>query len=205
VTAAGAGALLLSACGSGARQDASEPSGKFPVRVSSAKFPTSQRLAERTDLVISVRNSGRKTIPDIAVTLLDAHQRTAAQAFGQSVGGTSEVLASNSRPIWIVDRPPGPCQYSCRQGGPGGAVTAYSNTWALGALKPGQTATFDWGVTAVKSGAFAIRYEIAAGLNGKAKAVDATGAQPVGIFKIKIQNAPQQAYVNDQGKVVTTQ
>jgi hypothetical protein len=205
VTAAGAAALLVSACGSGGRQDASEPKGNFQVQVSAAKFPTSQRLAQRTDLVISVRNTGRRTIPDIAVTLLDAHQRTAAQAFGQSVGGTSEVLASNSRPIWIVDRPPGPCQYSCRQGGPGGAVTAYSNTWALGALKPGQTATFDWGVTAVKSGAFDIRYEIAAGLNGKAKAVDANGGKPSGTFSVKIHNAPQQAYVNDQGQVVTQQ
>jgi hypothetical protein len=204
VTAAGAGALLISACGSGARQDANEPKGNFPVQVSAAKFPASQRLAEHTDLVISVRNSGRKTIPDIAVTLLDARQGTTAQAFGQSVGGTSQVLASNSRPIWIVDRPPGPCQYSCRQGGPGGAVTAYSNTWALGVLKPGQTVTFDWGVTAVKSGAFAIRYEIAAGLNGRAKAVDANGAQPAGIFQIEIHGAPQQAFVNDQGKVVTT-
>jgi hypothetical protein len=205
VTTAGAGALLLSACGGGARQDASEPTGKFPVQVASVKFPASQHLAQRTDLVITVRNSGRKTIPDIAVTLLDAHQRTAAQAFGQSVGGTSQVLASNSRPIWIVDRPPGPCEFSCRQGGPGGAVTAYSNTWALGPLKPGQSATFDWGVTAVKSGAFAIRYEVAAGLNGKAKAVDANGAQPAGVFNIKVHNAPQQAFVNDQGKVVSTQ
>jgi hypothetical protein len=205
VTAAGAAALLVSACGGGGRQDASEPQGKFPVQVSSAKFPLSQRLAQRTDLVITVRNSGRKTIPDIAVTLLDAHQRTAAQAFGQSVGGTAQVLASNSRPIWIVDRPPGPCQYSCRQGGPGGAVTAYSNTWALGALKPGQSATFDWGVTAVKSGAFTIRYEIAAGLNGRAKAVDASGGAPSGTFSIKVHNAPQQAYVNNQGQVVTQQ
>ncbi len=202
MTAAGAAALMVSACGSGARQDAGEPTGNFPVQVSSAKFPASQRLAQRTDLVISVRNAGNQTIPDIAVTLLDAHQRTAAQAFGQSVGGTSQVLASNSRPIWIVDRPPGPCQYSCRQGGAGGAVTAYSNTWALGALKPGRTATFDWGVTAVKPGAFAIRYEVAAGLAGKAKAVDGNGGAPSGMFRVRILGAPQQAYVNDQGQVV---
>ncbi len=204
MTTAGAAALLISACGGGGRQDAAETKGKFQVQVSSAKFPTSQRLAQRTDLVIKVRNTGRKTIPDIAITLLDSRQRTAAQAFGQSVAGTSQVLASNSRPIWIIDRPPGPCQFSCRQGGPGGAVTAYSNTWALGALKPGQTATFDWGVTAVKSGAFAIRYEVAAGLNGKAKAVNAGGGRVGGSFDVKIHNAPQQAFVNDQGQVVAS-
>ena len=39
-----------------------------------------------------------------------------------------------------LDRRPArraPVRYSCEHGGPGGAVTAYTNTWALGALKPG--------------------------------------------------------------------
>ena len=49
----------------------------------------------------------------------------------------SSYVANPSRPIWIVDRAPGPCRYSCRNGGQGAAVTAYSNTWALGRLKPG--------------------------------------------------------------------
>ena len=65
-----------------------------------------------------------------------------------------------TRRAWRVARvrsgssigPPGPCRYSCRSGGPGGAVTAYANTWALGPLRPGATAKFDWGVTAVKAG-----------------------------------------------------
>jgi hypothetical protein len=205
VTAAAAAGLVVAACGSGARQDAQEVKGKFPVRISAASFPASQRLAEHTNLVISVRNSGRRTLPDVAVTILDANADTASQAFGQSVGGTSQVLASRSRPIWIVDRPPGPCQYSCKQGGPGGAVTAYSNTWALGALGPGQTAKFKWGLTAVKAGKYRIRYQVAAGLNGKARAVDSAGRQPTGTFRVTIKNAPQQSFVNDQGQVVTAQ
>ena len=60
---------------------------------------------------------------------------------------------------------------TCSQGGSGGAVTAYSNTWALGALAPGKTATFVWRVTAVKPGVHTVAWEVAAGLNGKAKAV----------------------------------
>jgi hypothetical protein len=82
-------------------------------------------------------------------------------------------------------------------------VTAETNTWALGSLKPGETATFDWGVTAVIAGTHVIEYQVAAGLNGKAKAVLAGGGQPKGTFTVKISSAPQQSYVNDKGQVVT--
>jgi hypothetical protein len=198
--------LLLSACGGGSRQDANEPSGNFPVNVSIAKFPTSQRLSEHSDLVITIRNAGSKTIPNIAVTLLNPKNGTSAQAFAQNIGGAAArtSFASLSRPIWIIDRPPGPCQYSCQQGGPGAGATAYSNTWALGRLKPGASTTFDWGVTAVKAGSYVIRYSVAAGLNGKARAVDAQGRPPTGTFAVTVHSAPNQAYVNNQGQIVTS-
>ena len=83
-------------------------------------------------------------------------------------------------------------------------MTAYSNTWALGRLAPGQTATFIWGVTAVAAGTHFVRYEIAAGLNGKAKARLSTGAIPAGTFKVRITRQPQQSYVNNNGQIVTT-
>jgi hypothetical protein len=202
--AAVAAVLALGGCGSGARQDANEPSGSFTVAVPVVKFPSSQRLAEHTHLVIVVRNAGTKTIPNIAVTIIDPKEGgIAAQAFGQLIAN-SPGLASRSRPIWIIDRPPGPCDYNCQTGGPGGAVTAYSNTWALGALKPGATAQFDWGVTAIKAGTHVIQYQVVAGLNGKAKAVLAGGERPTGTFKVKIRSAPQQSYVNDKGQIVTT-
>jgi hypothetical protein len=200
--AAAAAVLVLAACGGTARQDASEPSGNFTVDVPVAKFPASQRLAEHTHLVITVRNSGTKTIPNIAVTITSPKNGgPAAQAFGALIAQTPG-LASRSRPVWVVDRAPGPCRYSCVNGGPGGAVTAYTNTWALGSLKPQEHATFDWGVTALKAGTYEIRYQIAAGLNGKAKAVLANGTQPTGTFTVHIAQAPQQAYVNDKGQVV---
>jgi hypothetical protein len=201
--------LALSACGgSGPRQDASEPSGNYPVQVSTASFPTSQQLSQHSHLVISVRNAGGKPIPDIAVTITNPAYGTAAQAFGRLIAAPSPgqpILASRSRAVWIIDQPPGPCGYSCRQGGPGGAVTADQDTWALGKLAPGQTATFDWGVTAVHAGTYTVRYVVAAGLNGKAKAIG-SGNQPVaGTFKVTIASKPRQAYVNNNGQVVSSQ
>src|SRR6266498_2453852 len=57
-------AIGLGACGGGERQDVNEPSGKFPVKVTQASFPTRQRISDRTDLVLGVENAGKDTIPD---------------------------------------------------------------------------------------------------------------------------------------------
>jgi hypothetical protein len=212
ITVGIAATFALAGCGGGGtRQDASEPSGNFPVEVPIARFPASQRLAEQTRLVISVHNSGTKTIPNVAVTICNVTcaypaprgEGTNAQAFSQELNQPN--LADPSRPIWIVDRPPGPCTYSCLAGGPGGAVTAYSNTWAMGELRPHATATFRWTVTAVKPGQHVVAWQVAAGLNGKAKAVLADGSSPHGQFTVLIHRRPAQAYVTDSGKVVTKQ
>jgi hypothetical protein len=209
-------ALTLAACGSGARQDASEPKANFTVQVTAKSFPPSQRLSEHTHLVIAVKNLSRGMIPDIAVTICNvtcaypapAGEGTSAAAF--SVNLHMQGLAHPSRPVWIVDRAPGACNYGCAanspggSGGPGGAVTAYSNTWALGQLPPGHTAKFDWAVTAVMPGHFTVAWAVAAGLNGKAKAVLPGGSPPAGKFAVTIHNAPAQTYVNNNGQIVTT-
>jgi hypothetical protein len=205
-----AASLALVACGGGAaRQDASEPSGNFTVQVPTATFPASQRLAQQTHLVIAVRNSGAKTIPNVAVTICNVTcaypappgQGTGAGAFAQDLNQPD--LANPSRPVWIVDRPPGPCRFVCQSGGPGGAVTAYSNTWALGALAPGAIAKFQWAVTAVKPGKHVVAWQVAAGLSGKAKAVLPNGSAPHGAFRVLIRSQPAQAFVTASGKVVT--
>jgi hypothetical protein len=201
--------VAVAACGgSGPSQTSGEPSGKFPVAVTTASFPARQRLAERTRMVISVRNDGDHTIPNIAVSVCNTTcnypappgQGTSAQAFSYVLNQPD--LASASRPIWIVDRPPGVCTFSCPSGGPGGAETAYSNTWALGPLPRGATATFQWNLTAVKAGRYIVAWQIAAGLTGNAKAVLADGSLPEGTFKVDVSTIPRQAYVNSQGKVV---
>jgi len=213
-----AGAVLgpaLAGCGGGSNQASSEPSGRFEVDVATAAFPAHQRLAQHSDMVITVRNPGTTPIPDIAVTITDANAGTGAKPFSEDVHMPG--LAYASRPVWIVDQAPCPATASditsdgeCappeegvpQTGGPGGAVTAYSNTWAMGRLKAGDSATFKWGVTAVQSGVHVVHYQIAAGLNGKAQAVSAGGAPLDGTFVVRIASAPQQAYVNDAGQVV---
>ena len=200
-----AAALLAGCGGSGPSEVAGESSGSFPLAVSSARFPASQRLSEHTTLVISVRNAGHRTVPDVAVTLTNPRYGTAAQAFGTLIPGSQAgqpVLASRSRPVWVVDQAPGPCSYSCHQDGPGGAATAYSNTWALGKLAPGQTARFTWHVTAVLAGRYTVHYEVAAGLSSKAVAVS-TGRLPLaGSFAVDVSGAPRQAYVNNAGQII---
>jgi hypothetical protein len=209
---AGVGATLaLSACGGGQSQAAHEPRGKFSVHVSRATFPATQQISQHSHLVIAVRNTGKKTIPDVAVTICNVTcafpapkgEGTSASAFAASI--SQPYVANPSRPNWIVDHGPGRCGYSCKNGGQGAGVTAYSNTWALGKLKPGHTARFDWAVTAVAPGKHTVAWQVAAGLNGKARAVLSNGSPPHGRFAVQVQSAPAQTYVNNNGQVVNAQ
>jgi hypothetical protein len=202
-------ALVVAACGGGGGQEAHGPRGRFPVRVSTPRFPAVQTLAQSSHLVIAVRNSGHRTIPNIAVTLCNVTcafpapkgQGTSAEAFGTDIDQPS--VASPSRPIWIVHRGPGTCGFSCRNGGQGAGVTAYSNTWALGQLRPGRTARFDWAVTAVSAGTHLVAWQVAAGLDATARAVLADGSRPQGRFAVKIATAAPKSYVGNNGQVVT--
>ncbi|HET9105209.1 MAG TPA: hypothetical protein VFN55_17800 [Solirubrobacteraceae bacterium] len=200
--------LALSACGGGQRQDANEPKGTFPVAVSTASFPASQTLSQHSHMVITVRNTGHRAIPDVAVTVCNVTcafpaprgEGTSAAAFGADLNQSG--LANPSRAVWIVDQPPGGCGYSCRNGGAGGAASAYSNTWALGRLKPGRTIRFDWKVTAVQPGHHVLAWEVAAGLNGRARAVTGGGSPPHGTFAVDISAKPAQSYVDNNGNIV---
>ena len=190
-------ALLLTACGGAQRHDAQEPSGNYRVEITTASFPASQGLSEHAHLVLAVHNLSGKTLPNVAVTICNvtcahpapAGQGTSAAAFSQNLQMAG--LARSSRPVWVVDNPPR------------GAVTAYSNTWAFDQLPPGHTAKFDFGVTAVKPGHHVVAWEVAAGLNGKARAVLPDGSLPHGTFAVTILRAPAQTYVNNNGQVVT--
>jgi hypothetical protein len=187
VALGGLATLAVAGCG-GQRQDANEPSGTFPVAITRATFPATQSLAAHPKMAISVRNAGTKAIPDVAVTLVDPRLGTQAQAF--AVTSDQPELASRSRPVWIVDR------------GPVSGDTAYSNTWALGRLKPGATRTFLWAVTPVQAGRYTIEYRVAAGLNGKARARLAGGGVPRGLFHVHVCGQPAQAIINGSGQVV---
>jgi len=62
---------------------------------------------------------------------------------------------------------------------------------------------FDWKVTAVAPGRHVVAWEVAAGLNGKARAVAANGSVPRGTFAVDVANKPAQSYVNNSGAVVS--
>jgi hypothetical protein len=59
-----------------------------------------------------------------------------------------------------------------------------------------------WNVTPVQPGTYTVHYRVAAGLQGKAKAVTSDGSVPEGEFVVRISNAPPQTRVNDSGQVV---
>ena len=69
----------LVACGGGERQDAGEPEGEFPVAILDAEFPAKQRLAQTSDLLLTVRNDGDETIPDLAITINTRRQQEAGE------------------------------------------------------------------------------------------------------------------------------
>ena len=163
----------------------------------------------RPHLVIAVRNSGHKTIPNVAVTICNvtcaypAPHRARAPTPRRSPRTSSQAgLASPSRPIWIVDQPPGPCRLQLQgQGGPGGAVTAYSNTWALGALAPGD----DRDVRVGRHRRPARRAHRRLAGRGRPQrqgqgACWPTDRQPQGTFKVTVQSRPEQSYVNSIGQ-----
>ena len=60
-------------------------------------------------------------------------------------------------------------------------------------------------MTAVAPGKHTVAWEVAAGLNGKARAVLANGSQPTGTFAVHISTAPPQTYVNNNGQIVNAQ
>jgi hypothetical protein len=181
VTGLCAVAVLAAGCGGGARQDEGEPSSTFDVDVVSASFPAKQRLARQERMVVEVRNADDETIPNVAVTIEP----------GFSERSNRQDLADPNRPIWIVDD------------GPIGGGTAYTNTWALGALQAGETRRFVWKVTPVRPGSHEVRFRVAAGLAGKAKAQAQGGKTAEGSFEVKISEKPAQATVDPEtGKVI---
>lgn len=181
IAALGCGLVVAGCGGGGERQDADEPSGNYEVQVVEAKFPGRQSLAKRSTMTITVKNVDSKTIPNVAVTV---------KSFDQTKNDPT--LADPRRPQFIVNR------------GPAGGDTAYVGTSALGPLKPGETKTFKWDVTAVVAGKYSLKYAVAAGLDGKAKAVLAGGGIPKGEFTGTISNKAPAAKVADDGKTVVT-
>ena len=175
------GGFLVAGCGGGesARQDADEPNGTWTVDVLEARFPDTQRLAKQETMRIRVRNADERELPNVAVTV-EGFSRRSEQAG----------LADPTRPVWILDD------------GPRGGTTAYTNTWALGRMAPGATKTFEWRATPVKAGTFRLKYRVAAGLDGKAKAVGAGGRPLKGLFSGEVDAEAPDTQVGEDGRTI---
>ncbi len=186
--------LALAGCGGGERQDENEPEGNFPVEVVRATFPEDQKLAKSSDMVVTVRNAGDKTIPNIAVTVNGFDKRKNNPDLADP---SRPVFALNGVQVEIAGFP------EAKDASPRGCDTAYVNTWACGPLKPSQQRTFRWSVTAVQAGDFRIDWRVAAGLDGKAKAVAAGGGPaPRGQFSGSVSNEAPDVRVADDGHTI---
>jgi hypothetical protein len=218
-------AVGISACGGGQRQDVTEPSGNFPVQIVSADFPSKQQLAQNTNLTLSVENTGDKTIPDLAITIFTSSNASTSQSGSSSTGTTTSPgseggaptgdlpqaqgsfsvrsnqpgLAIPSRPVWILEEG---FPKLAGQTASAGAEAAQTDTFSFGPLAANQSRQMVWNVTPVQAGTFTVHYRVAAGLQGKAKAVTADGSAPQGEFVVRISSAPPQTRVNNEGKVV---
>jgi hypothetical protein len=186
--------LFVAGCGGGERQDENEPAGDFPVEVVEAQFPDEQKLAKESNLVVTLRNAGERTIPNIALTVDGFDERK-----------TDPDLADPSRPVFALNG----VQVEiagfpeAKDAAPRGCDTAYLNTWACGPLEPNEMKTFRWTVTAVRAGDYEIAWKVAAGLDGKAKAVaPGGGPAPGGKFSGRISDAAPDVRVADDGKTI---
>jgi len=188
--------LALVGCGGGERQDENEPEGNFPVEVVRASFPDQQKLAKSSEMIVTVRNAGDKTIPDIAVTVNGFDKRKRDPDLADP---TRPVFAVNGVQVKIAGFP------EAKDASPRGCDTAYVNTWACGPLRPNEQKTFRWTVTAVQAGDYRIAWRVAAGLDGKAKAVAAGGGPaPRGQFAGTISDAAPDVRVADDGHTIVS-
>jgi hypothetical protein len=207
VSAATVATFGISACGGGQRQDVTEPVGNFPVQVTQAKFPAHQQLSETTDLQLAIKNTGDKTVPDLAITIYTGTgpHPAADGSFNTRIDDPS--LANPSRPVWILENDypkilqPGVSLKKLDSQPSAGAAAAQTDTFQFGPLEPGAEKAIDWRVTPAKSGTFTVQYQVAAGLQGNAKAVTNDGAPVKGQFTTTITSKPPQTCVTGSGKV----
>jgi hypothetical protein len=192
-------AVMLAACGGGPSSDANEPSGTYRVHVTEASFPSKQRLGQTSLLQLGIRNTGKKTVPALTVTITIAGKagRTSSLPFG--IHDPQPGLAQSDRPVWVLSE-----TYPRLVGSsePGGATTSNRKTFSFGPLKPGQTTAAVWKLSAVKAGGYTLLYRIGAGLNSAAKAETDGGVAPGGSFVTEITQQLPETEVTDSGEVI---
>ncbi|HYI99958.1 MAG TPA: hypothetical protein VEX36_09835 [Thermoleophilaceae bacterium] len=191
----GLAAVTAVGCGGGERQDENEADASYDVTVVDATFPKRQRLAQKSELAITVRNDDTEAIPDLAVTLNGIYRRL-----------DDPKLADPNRPVFMiagVEKQIGGYP-EVKLAGPGGGPTSQAGTWVAGKLGPNAERTLRWRFTAVRPGPFEVTYEVAAGLDGKAKAVLADDSPPRGKLVGTISSAAPNSRIAADGRTVVT-
>ena len=163
--ASAAAVLLAAGCGAKPRQDTDEPVGFYDVKVTEASFPEKQKLAKRSRMRITVRNVDTRTVPNLSVTVSGFDERGAEK---------DSPLADPTKPMFSLNAIPQ------------NSETSYSNTFAVGKVRPGQEKELVWDVTAIKAGPFTLNWKISAGLDGKARARLPGGDVPHGRFEGRV-------------------
>lgn len=158
----------LTACGGDGVQDGDEKSETYKIDVISATFPGRQYLGAKSKLNMEIENADSRAIPDLTITI---------DGFDKRLGDPN--LADPERPIWVLDSPPK------------NSSTAYTNTFTVGRLDPGATRKLTWNLTAVRPGTYTVRYQVAGGLYGKAKAEAPDGGPVKGSLLVRITSKPR--------------
>jgi hypothetical protein len=192
-------ALSIAACGGGSSPGSGDTAGTYRVKVVTAKFPAKQRLGETSLMRIGVRNTGRRRIPALTVTVSVGGKEGRESGLPFGIRDPAPGLAQPDRPVWVLSE-----HYPKLAGSPepGGAETAHEKTFDFGPLNPGATTEAVWKLSAVRTGRFTVLYEVGAALSGEAKAETAAGVEPGGTFSVQISEAPPNTIVTGKGAVV---
>ena len=118
-------------------------------------------------------------------------------------------LSNPNRPVWILENQypkvlaPGLKASDLHEAPTAGADAAQTDTFQFGSLPAGDSKGIVWHVTPVLAGTYTVHYEVAAGLEGQAKAVAPGGGPVRGQFPVVISTKVPQTCVNGAGQVVT--
>jgi hypothetical protein len=197
--AAAAVAVAIAACGSGEPSSGANEAGDYPLKVTAAEFPTGQLLGQTSLMRIAVRNTGRRTVPALTVTISIAGREGETSSLPFGIHDPQPGLAQPDRPVWVLS-----AHYPKRAGSSlsAGAEISARKTFDFGPLKPGATTDAVWKLSAVKTGRFTVLFKVGAGFGGKARAETSGGTEPGGSFTVRISPLPPNTIVTDSGEVV---
>jgi hypothetical protein len=191
-------ALSLSACGGGGSSGSAEH-GKYSLRVVRAEFPAKQHLGQTSVMRIGIRNTGKRTVPALTVSISIAGREGETSSLPFSVHDPEPGLAQPDRPVWVLALHYPKLAGSTKNGA---AETSDRKVFDFGPLKPGSTREAVWKLSAVKAGRFTVVYRVDASLDGSARAVTAGGVKPGGSFVVTIAERSPETTVNDAGEIV---